>query len=190
MDPLGSAFSRSRVLVQNTYKLQAFINVSWLGSALVPLGSTRPSMHKCVFRSRLSAICSGPGLGSTCFSHSQELGCVYRTHTNCKHLFTFSAWSRLVPLGSTSPSMHQCVFRLRLSAICSVSGLGSSCFNHSQEIGRMYRTHTNCKLSVMFSGLVPPWFHVVPPAQACISALCKWCFDGYHITDPTDQWCP
>ena len=97
MVPLGSTFSRNRVRVQNTYKLQAIINVFWLGSALVPLGSTSPSMHKCVFRSRLSAIWFCPGLGSTCFSHSQEIGCVYRTHTNCKHLLTFSG---LVPLGS------------------------------------------------------------------------------------------
>ena len=42
---LLQSFSRNRVHVQNTYKLQAFINVFWLGSTLVPLGSTSPSMH-------------------------------------------------------------------------------------------------------------------------------------------------
>ena len=61
---LVPSFSRNRVHVHNTYKLQPFTCFCWLGSALVPLGSTCLSMHKHVFCLRLSAIWSGAGLGS------------------------------------------------------------------------------------------------------------------------------
>ena len=54
--PLGST-----ILKESGSSFTCFL---WLGSALVPLGSTRFTMHRRVFRSRLSAIGAGSGLGS------------------------------------------------------------------------------------------------------------------------------
>ena len=42
---LGSTFARNQVLVHIAHKLQLFGKVFWLGSTLVPLGVTGPSMH-------------------------------------------------------------------------------------------------------------------------------------------------
>jgi hypothetical protein len=53
-------------------------------------------------------------------------------------------------------------------SLCVRFWLGCTLFRHFNKIGCVHRLHTNSKQLAAFGGLVPPWFHVVPHAAACM----------------------